>query len=135
MLEKKVELYKEQQGMFKVMMNDLELYKQKAEMSKQLATYFSPFAPITTFSQEQLFKQPQTKDGIIDAQLSLKNKDSDIIKKQEKEIINLREVKSQHEALKKEFDKLKKEFHSMEQQKEKYKNLSTNLEQEVAEQK
>jgi hypothetical protein len=45
----------------------------------------------------------------------VKNKDSDIIKKQEKEIINLREVKSQHEALKKEFDKLKKEFHSMEQ--------------------
>jgi hypothetical protein len=33
-LEKKVEQYKEQQAMFKVMMNDLELYKQKAEMSK-----------------------------------------------------------------------------------------------------
>ena len=44
--------------MFKVMMNDLELYKQKADMSKQLATYFSPFSPIQTFSQEMLFKQP-----------------------------------------------------------------------------
>jgi len=49
-LEKKVEQYKEQQAMFKVMMNDLELYKQKADMSKQLATYFSPFSPIQTFS-------------------------------------------------------------------------------------
>ena len=45
-LEKKVETYKEQQAMFKIMMNDLELYKQKAEMSKELATYFSPFTPI-----------------------------------------------------------------------------------------
>ena len=45
-LEKKVEQYRDQQAMFKVMMNDLELYKQKADMSKQLATYFSPFSPI-----------------------------------------------------------------------------------------
>jgi len=33
-LEKKVEQYKEQQASFKMMMNDLELYKQKADMSK-----------------------------------------------------------------------------------------------------
>ena len=38
--------------MFKVMMSDLEQYKQKADMSKQLATYFSPFSPITTFSHK-----------------------------------------------------------------------------------
>lgn len=55
-LEKKVETYKEQQAMFKIMMNDLELYKQKAEMSKELATYFSPFTPIQTFSQDVLIK-------------------------------------------------------------------------------
>ena len=79
--------------MFKVMMNDLELYKQKAEMSKQLATYFSPFSPIQTFSQEQLFKQPQTKEGIINVDLGMKNKDSDLIKKMEKDLQNLRDVK------------------------------------------
>lgn len=45
-LEKKVEAYKEQQAMFKVMMSDLETYKQKADMTKELATYFSPFSPI-----------------------------------------------------------------------------------------
>ena len=45
-LERKVEDYKEQQAMFKVMMSDLETYKLKADMSKELATYFSPFAPI-----------------------------------------------------------------------------------------
>lgn len=44
--------------MFKVMMNDVEEYKKKAEMSKQLATYFSPFSPIQTFSQEELVNQP-----------------------------------------------------------------------------
>ena len=32
--------------MFMVMMNDLEVYKQKADMSKELATFFSPFTPI-----------------------------------------------------------------------------------------
>ena len=45
-LEKKVEAYKEQQAMFKVMMSDLETYKQKADKTKELATYFSPFSPI-----------------------------------------------------------------------------------------
>ena len=55
-LERKVEYYREQQAMFKVMMNDLENYKLKADMSKELATFFSPFAPIKQFSQEELFK-------------------------------------------------------------------------------
>lgn len=31
---------------FKILMNDLDTYKQKADMSKELATYFSPFTPI-----------------------------------------------------------------------------------------
>jgi uncharacterized phage-like protein YoqJ len=45
-LEKKVEDFREKQTMFKVMMGDLDTYKQKADMSKELATYFSPFTPI-----------------------------------------------------------------------------------------
>jgi len=49
-LSKKVEYYKEQQAMFRIMMNDLESYKQKAEMQKELATFFSPFSPIQSFS-------------------------------------------------------------------------------------
>lgn len=57
MLERKVEYYREQQAMFKVMMNDLENYKIKANMSKELATYFSPFQPINEFSQEDLIKE------------------------------------------------------------------------------
>ena len=84
-LEKKVEAYKEQQAMFKVMMSDLETYKQKADMTKELATYFSPFSPIQQFSQEVLFKQPQSKDKIIDVNLGMKNKDAELIKKLEKE--------------------------------------------------
>lgn len=49
-LEKKVDFYREQQAMFKVMMDDFEVYKQKAEMTKEMATYFSPFTPIQQFS-------------------------------------------------------------------------------------
>lgn len=79
--------------MFKVMMNDLELYKQKADMSKQLATYYSPFSPIKTFSQEVLMSQPQVAGGIMDVQTGMKNKDVDLIKKMEKENIALRDEK------------------------------------------
>lgn len=61
-LERKVEYYREQQAMFKVMMNDLDNYRIKANMSKELATYFSPFQPINEFTQQDLLKQDQTKD-------------------------------------------------------------------------
>ena len=63
-LEKQVKKFKDQQAMVKIMFNDLETYKQKAEMSKQRATYFSPFNPIKTFSQDTLFKQPAKNDII-----------------------------------------------------------------------
>lgn len=42
--------------MFKVMIHDFEVYKQKAEMSKELATFFSPFTPINQFSQDELLR-------------------------------------------------------------------------------
>ena len=45
-LEKKVEKMEENQAVFRVMTDDLENYKQKADMSKELATYYSPFTPI-----------------------------------------------------------------------------------------
>jgi hypothetical protein len=45
-LERKIEIFKENETALKVMMNDLENYKIKADMSKEFATFFSPFAPI-----------------------------------------------------------------------------------------
>lgn len=45
-LEKKLEQYEENHAMFKVMMNDFTVYKEKADMSKELATFFSPFTPV-----------------------------------------------------------------------------------------
>jgi hypothetical protein len=48
--------------MFKVMMNDLESYRIRANMSKELATYFSPFQPLNEFSREELTKQDQSRD-------------------------------------------------------------------------
>lgn len=71
--------------MFKIMMNDLENYKQRADMSKELATYFSPFSPIQQFSQEELMRQPQTKDKIIDIDLGMKEKDAVLIKQLEQD--------------------------------------------------
>lgn len=44
--------------MFKVMMNDLETYQKKADMSKEMATFFSPFTSINQFSQKELAEQP-----------------------------------------------------------------------------
>jgi hypothetical protein len=49
-------------------------------MSKELATYFSPFSPINQFSQESLFKQQQTKNNIIDVKLGMADKTSETIK-------------------------------------------------------
>lgn len=106
-LEKKVEFYKEQQNMFKVMMSDLEAYKQKAEMSKELATYFSPFSPINQFSQESLFKQQQTKNNIIDVKLGMADKTSETIKDLSQQVSKMKEIESQNKQLVKDIDKFK----------------------------
>ena len=45
-LEKKIEIFKDNENALKIMMNDLENYKIKADMSKEYATYFSPFGII-----------------------------------------------------------------------------------------
>jgi len=42
-LEQKVQFYREKQALHRVMMNDLENMNKKAEMSKELATHYSPF--------------------------------------------------------------------------------------------
>ena len=91
-----------------MLVNDLEMYKQKAEMSKQRATFFSPFSPVQTFSQEMLFKQPQSKEGIINADLGGSEKYTDLIKKMEKDLMNLKEIKKENEKLKVDLDKIKK---------------------------
>lgn len=55
-LEWKVEQYKEQHATFMVVMNDMEVYKNKADMSKELGTFYSPFLPINTFSRDELIR-------------------------------------------------------------------------------
>lgn len=93
--------------MFKVMMSDLEAYKQKAEMSKELATYFSPFSPINQFSQESLFKQQQTKNNIIDVKLGMADKTSETIKDLSQQVSKMKEIESQNKQLVKDIDKFK----------------------------
>eukprot|EP00347_Sterkiella_histriomuscorum_P022668 403337606 len=65
-LERKIEHYVEQQSLFKLMRDDLENYKKIAQMSKELATYYSPFTPLHQYKREFLIKLPQIKSEIID---------------------------------------------------------------------
>ena len=48
------------------MRDDLENYKKIAQMSKELATYYSPFTPLHQYKREFLIKLPQIKSEIID---------------------------------------------------------------------
>lgn len=127
-LEKKVEIYKEQQAMFKIMMNDLELYKQKAEMSKELATYFSPFTPIQAFSQQQLYDQKQIRENVIDVKFQMKGKDTELIKKMEKEIQNLQDQKTKNVKLQEDCDKYKKRWHEQKEKREELEKKVDSLE-------
>ena len=63
------------------MKDDLENYKKRAEMSKELATYFSPFYDISTQSMEEVKTQPMVKENVIDAVSSVKDRDLNLIKK------------------------------------------------------
>ena len=93
--------------MFRVMMDDLENYKQKAEMTKELATYFSPFSPLNQFSQDVLLKQPQTKDQIIDVRLGMKNKDAEKIKNLEQKLDGFKKMEKENDESKKAAKKFK----------------------------
>lgn len=65
-MERKIEHFVEQQSLFKLMRDDLENYKKIADMSKELATYYSPFTPLHQYKKEILIKLPQIKSEIID---------------------------------------------------------------------
>jgi len=51
-LESKIEHYVEQQSLYKLMRDDLENYRKVADMSKELATYYSPFTPLQQYRKE-----------------------------------------------------------------------------------
>lgn len=130
-LERKIEHYAEQQSLFKLMRDDLENYKKVAQMSKELATYYSPFTPLTQYKQEVLIKLPQIKSEIIDlkeamletsqnidslkkrikelesANYDLNNKNELSIKRQEELAVKLVEVQGQNtEMQKKSFEEI-----------------------------
>ena len=98
-LEKKVEEYREQHSMFKVMMHDFEVYKQKALQSKELATFFSPFTPINQFSQEELMSQPIKRDKVLDMSNVIKSEGAKKIKELEQELEEMREHKKKKDKL------------------------------------
>jgi chromosome segregation ATPase len=87
-LERKIELYAEQQSLFKLMRDDLDNYKKVAQLSKDLATYYSPFTPLHQYKREVLIKLPQIKSEIIDLKEAMKETSDNIdgLKKQIKEL-------------------------------------------------
>jgi uncharacterized coiled-coil DUF342 family protein len=70
------------------MRDDLENYKKVAQMSKELATYYSPFTPLTQYKQEVLIKIPQIKSEIIDLREAMQetSQNLDGLKKRIKEL-------------------------------------------------
>mmetsp|Transcript_4936 Transcript_4936/g.3549 ORF Transcript_4936/g.3549 Transcript_4936/m.3549 type:complete len:194 (+) Transcript_4936:358-939(+) len=60
------------------MRDDLENYKKIAKMSKELATYYSPFTPLQQYRQEYLIKLPQFKSEIIDLRSAMKETSANI---------------------------------------------------------
>ena len=57
-------------------------------MSKELATYYSPFTPLTQYKREILIKLPQIKSEIIDLKEAMKETSDNIdgLKTQIKEL-------------------------------------------------
>ena len=108
--------------MFRVMMDDLEMYKQKADMSKEFATYFSPFTPINQFSLPEMSKH-KTPKGMIDVEGALRSKDQEKIKKLEKEIIAYESKMKEFEECKKQYDKQVRKFENERSEKEKMKQV------------
>ena len=70
------------------MRDDLENYKKVAQLSKDLATYYSPFTPLHQYKREVLIKLPQIKSEIIDLKEAMKETSDNIdgLKKQIKEL-------------------------------------------------
>ena len=83
------------------MRDDLENYKKVAQMSKELATYYSPFTPLTQYKREVLIKLPQIKSEIIDLKEAMKETSDNIdgLKKQIKELEAGSQVLTQQNAV------------------------------------
>ena len=46
MLERKIDQYEDQHKVFEMMLKDLEVYKQKADLAKELGTFYHPFTQL-----------------------------------------------------------------------------------------
>lgn len=65
-LEKKVQIFNEQQQMFNFLRNDLRKYKEVYQKSIEKETIYSPLTPTHQYKQAQLDALPKTATGIVD---------------------------------------------------------------------
>jgi len=84
-------------------------------MSKELATFFSPFTPINQFSQEELLRQPQSRDKVLDMRQVIKGGQAERIKQLEKDIQNLQDIKRIKEKLTIDLANEKDKYHNEKQ--------------------
>ena len=102
-------------------------------MSKELATYFSPFEPINQFSIQQLSEQQKTKKGLIDVSAAVRGKDVGRIKELEKQKIELEDKLSRFEETKKESAKWLAKYEAEVQNKRDVEKLLSEKNQEFQE--
>lgn len=111
-LEKKLEQYKENDAIQRVMMNDFEVYKQKADQTKELATFFSPFTPINQFGVDELNGLPKVRDNVLDMSRAIKGGQAERIKELEQELQNMKDLKKKTEKLTIDLTNEKAKYHS-----------------------
>jgi len=65
-LEDSLEYYKEQQYLYKLMLGDLENYKEAFEKARDVGTFYSPFTKMTKVKKENLNNIAMVGPGIVD---------------------------------------------------------------------
>ena len=75
-----------------------------------------------------MFKQPQTRDKIIDVKMGMKNKDAERIKDLEKELSELRDIRRLNENLEKKSSKNEKRYDDEKKKREEFERLKDELE-------
>lgn len=75
-----------------------------------------------------MFKQPQTRDKIIDVKMGMKNKDAERIKDLEKELSELRDIRRLNENLEKKSSKNEKRYNDEKKKREEFERLKDELE-------
>lgn len=83
LLQRKIDQYKDQQNVYQMTVKELEFFKKKAEISKEIGTYFSPFTSLNQFSDKEKNKEPRMvgmNNHVLDIKSAIKDAQIEKIK-------------------------------------------------------